>query len=646
MKKALTLALLAISFSVFSQSEKYIALDLIDENRYAEAIEYFSKAIKKNASPESLAGLGECYKVLREYPKAERYYKRALAADKSNGAYAFEYGLMLKANGKYAEAITAFNTYKSLAGADSLAADTQLEGCEMGAQWMNSSTDGFIVRNEEDVNTRYSDFGMMALNDKANHYFYSTNRKKRTAVNQLSSEVQKPYFSIIDVELGVDSGEVSIIQAAAIANNYPYHIATPSFSVNQDTMFFTRVDIEQKNKEGLNYLEIHYAVKDSNGWSKPQAFTHNLKGFSTAHPWLHPNGNELFFISNRPGGLGAYDIYSSKMENGFWGIPVNLGENINSSLDEFYPVFQNNALYFSSNGLAGIGGLDLFKSNYNSGDFSAPVNLGIPYNSSRDDFAFILLPNGKKSEGYFSSNREGGKGSDDIYYVETLMTLPSINVFTIDLNSNGKEVIAYGDELSVLNKEGGLAETINNDYGVYYSMNDGQNYHADIHKKGFFKESIPLDFANAKVIDTISILSGNPIQKGIVYAVNVELKPVEVGKEYAINNIYYDYNKADIRKDAEVELNGLVYLLLENESVKIEIGSHCDSRGDDAYNRELSVKRAKSVVQYLIKNGIDENRLTFQGYGESKIVNQCKNDVECTEEEHEKNRRTVFKVIE
>lgn len=645
MKKALILAILAGSFSVSAQSEKYIAQDLMDENRYADAIEYFSKAIKKNASPESLAGLGECYKVLREYPKAERYYKRALAADKRNSTYAFEYGLMLKANAKYQEAMQAFNTYKTLPGADSLAAEIQLEGCEMGAQWLNSNTDEFILYNEEEVNTRYSDFGMVALNDKDNHFYYSTNRKKRGATD-LSSEVKKPYFSIIDIELGRDSGEVSIIQSAQIANGYPYHIATPSFSSNQDTMFFTRVDIAKKEKESLNYLEIHYATRDSNGWSKPMPFPYNVKGYSTAHPSLSTSGNELYFISNRPGGQGAYDVYVSKKDNGLWGEPMNLGENINTSLDEFYPVFQNNALYFSSNGHAGIGGLDLFVSQYSKNGLSVPVNMGVPYNSSRDDFAFILLPDGKNSEGYFSSNREGGKGSDDIYYIESLSTLPSINVFTIDLNSNGQEVIAYGDELKVVNKEGGLAETINNDYGVFYTLKDGQSYHADISKSGFFKESIPLDFSNAKVIDTISILSGNPIQKGIVYAVNVELKPVEVGKEYKINNIYFDYNLSKIRKDAEVELNGLVYLLNENPDVKVEIGSHCDARGDDAYNRTLSVARAESVKTYLVNQGIDEARLTFQGYGESQIINKCQNGIECSEEEHEQNRRTVFKVVE
>jgi outer membrane protein OmpA-like peptidoglycan-associated protein len=646
MKKALLLAFIASSFSVFAQSEKYIAQDLMDENRYAEAIEYFSKAIKKKANPESLAGLGECYKVLREYPKAERYYKRALAADKRNTAYTFEYGLMLKANAKYQEAIAAFNNYKTLPDADSLAAEIQLEGCEMGAQWLNSSTDGFIMYNVEDVNTRYSDFGMVALNDKDDHYYYSTNRKKRGSFDQLSSEVQKPYFSIIDIELGTDSGEVSVIQAAEIASRYPYHIATPSFSANQDTMFFTRVDIVKKEKENLNYLEVHYATKDSSGWSKPISFPYNVKGYSTAHPSLSASGNELYFISNRPGGQGAYDIYVSKKENGLWGEPMNLGNNINTKLDEFYPVFQNNALYFSSNGLAGIGGLDLFVSEYSRNGLSTPVNMGIPYNSSRDDFAYTLKSQSDDTRGFFSSNRDGGKGSDDIYYIETLTTLPSINVFTIDLNSNGQEVIAYGDELNVLNKEGGSAETINNDYGVYYTLKDGQSYHANISKTGFFKESIPLDFENAKVIDTISILSGNPIQKGIVYAVSVDLKPVEVGKEYKINNIYFDYNKADIRKEAEVELNILVNLLQENATVNVEIGSHCDARGDDSYNRELSVTRAENVKQYLVDKGVNADRLSFQGYGESEIINKCANGIECSEKEHEENRRTVFKVVE
>lgn len=645
-KKLLLITCIASCFGAFAQGEKYIAEDLMAEYRYAEAIDYYTKAIKKKETAESLAGLGECYKVLREYSKAERYYRRALAADKKNQEYAFNYGLMLKANGKYPDAIAAFNNYKTIGGRDSVQADIQIEGCEMGQAWLNTSTSAFIMYNEEDVNTRYSDFGMVSLTDKSNHYLYSTNRRKRNTEEQLSSEIQKPYFSILDVELGKDSGQVSIVQSADFAGSYKYHIATPSFTQNQDTVYFTRTDISKKEKEILNRLDIYFAVKDSNGWSEPKPFLYNSKGYSTTHPWISKDGSTLYFISDKPGGLGGFDIYSSKKEGILWGAPINLGETINTPLDEFFPVFQNDKLYFSSNGHAGIGGLDLFSSDKLYGTFTAPENMGLPYNSSQDDFAYIMIPNGEKSEAYFASNREGGKGSDDIYYIEKLSTLPNVKLFTINLTNAGNKVTAYGNELTVLNKEGANAETLSDEYGIYYTQDPEQTYYANIQKDGYFKESIPLNLNTAKPIDTIMLRKGNPIQKGIVYAVDVEIKAVEVGREYTINNIYFDYNSASIRTDAEEELNALAKLLNENVEVSVEIGSHCDARGDDSYNRELSVKRAKSVRKYLLAQGVKESRLTYQGYGESQILNKCKNGVECTEEEHEINRRTTFKIIE
>lgn len=628
----------------WSQAQKYIANDLMAEHRYAEAITYYEKALAKKPNTSSLVGLAECYEVIRDYPKAELWYKQAFMADKTNADVVFSYGKMLKANGKYAEAQSAFEIYKQLRPADIRIAEEQIEGSRLAGVWSEQEP-AYILSNLAQINSPYSDFGLTVSPDSTKSMFFTSNRKWNMEQNELSSEVAKPYFNILGAKLGTEEENFAQVYPSDIVNKFPYHIATPSYSPSGDTVFFTQTKVSKKEKEILNQLKIYYAVRQYNEWSEPIAFIHNREGASTAHPWLAEDGSALYFISDVKGGLGGYDIYKSEIINGLFNPPVNLGPAINTKEDEFYPVMQNGKLFFSSAGHTGIGGLDVFVSEQKNKTFSAPKNMEMPINSAQDDFAFLLVPETGGKKAYLSSNRLGGKGSDDIYYVELIEELPMAEFFTIQPVNEKGEFIRYNEgEIKVSSNVGTPSTYDHTNNETYYVKEDGKQYTVNVNKPGYFVEDIEIDFANLTIIDTILIKDGNPRQYAYIAAIEIKPKSVINGSEFKINNIYFDYDQAKVRPEAKPELNKLADMLKNTNGVKVEIGSHCDSRGNDDYNLSLSKKRAKSVMEYLISQGVSKNSITYQGYGESEILNNCKNGVECSEQQHEENRRTTFKV--
>ena len=432
--------------------------------------------------------------------------------------------------------------------------------------------------------------------------------------------------------------------------NSVYHEGTIAFHPNGNELVFTRCGDDDGKDD---YCSLFISSKNDDGsWSNPIRLAMFDEFANEGHPAYSTTGSRIYFSSDASRGYGGRDLYYSDRTNVGWGFPVNLGSEINTNGDEMYPfILENTTIFFASNGHLGMGGLDMFSSNSIDKKWSNVQNLRSPINSGADDFALVLLESGE--EGYFSSTRIGGIGSDDIYFFQ---------VTEIDLDGLVNEPISYVLDITVLENT-----YLNDDAnGSVTGERMLEGAHVEIigveKDIAIEKESevemimVPIDEGDYRIVfskpgyfsKTELVSTKNRFDDGsgeIHIPVSVILQPIVAEQEVVIENIYYDLDKSDIRPDAALELNNLVTLLQENPVVNIQIGAHTDAQGADAYNLDLSSRRAASVVSYLVQNGIRTDRLTSIGYGETQLVNDCVNGAQCSDEEHEENRRTTFKVV-
>lgn len=411
------------------------------------------------------------------------------------------------------------------------------------------------------------------------------------------------------------------------------HIGPIAFAKSDNLMFVTQNlhAGSKKNTSKTIRLGLYYSNRMGGKWDIFKPFKYNSESYSVAHAALSADGKLLYFVSDMPGGFGGTDIYYCRFEGNTWTNPVNAGAVINTARNEMFPFLHSDGtLYFSSEGHPGLGGLDIFSSTQDSlGNWSVPKNMGPPVNSGSDDFSWVISK--KNDKAYFTSNRPGGKGADDIYEA------------IFDENYAPVEVCKSVVKGKIVDKASGLSVK-----------------NASVFLEGFDKIStgdsgrfsVEMDCLELKKLLKVTAPGYFPAQSEVqlnadtkLLEINLLLEKVEVNKPIQINKIYYDLDKSDIREDAKKELDVLVSLLEENPSWIIELGSHTDSRADVNYNLKLSDARAKAAVEYLVLKGIAKERLYAKGYGESKLVNGCKDGATCSEEQHAQNRRTEFKLI-
>ena len=429
--------------------------------------------------------------------------------------------------------------------------------------------------------------------------------------------------------------------------NQLYHDGPVSFSNDFKQVFTTRTTTSnarvdaQKIKTYL--LKIYFANIDEKGnIGQYEPFPYNSETFSLAHPTLSRNNQQLIFSSDMSGGYGGSDLYESNFVNGSWTKPVNLGDKINTAGNEVFPYWANDSvLFFSSTEHLGFGGLDIFKSVFVGGEWSEPENLKRPINSSYDDFGIVL--NEKLDGGFFSSNRPEGKGSDDIYAFRNLKA--GLSKAAIPISENKLTVSGVvkekesGSPLSdatifILESESGQVLVLKTDSNGNYktTLEYDKPYVAKAMKDGFFHDCE---------------LFRTPSDKG-TYTFDIPqdllLLKIEVNHVFTVQNIYYNLGKWDIREDAYPELDNLVQMM-KQYPIKAELSSYTDSRGSGESNMQLSQKRAESAVDYMVQHGIDRQRIIAKGYGETRLINQCSDGVPCTEEQHQENRRTEFKIL-
>jgi peptidoglycan-associated lipoprotein len=394
-------------------------------------------------------------------------------------------------------------------------------------------------------------------------------------------------------------------------------------------MFFTRCELDKNKVKGC---QIYTTRKKGNNWDEPVLLSFAADSFTVGHPWLSDNEETLFFASDMSGGLGGRDIWMAKFDKKAktWGSPINLGPQVNTSGDELYPTLRNDTtLYFSSNGHVGMGGLDMFEAKLKGGKWVGVSNLKFPLNSEADDFEIIF--EGKKEKGFFSSNREGGKGGTDIYEFSVAPILFTLGGYVYDFETKAPIV---GAKVTMKDKDGMIHELVTENTGSYF-------YDNTIYRE---ENTYDLVASAPEFLNDIGSETTIGETQSRDFKRDFFLKTTKKGP-IKLPEINYDLDSDVLLPASKDSLNGLIKTLRENPNITIELMSHTDSRGSAKSNIDLSQRRAKSVVNFLIEQKIDPARLGAVGYGETRLLNKCKDGVQCTEEDHRRNRRTEFRIV-
>ena len=619
----------------------YSAAKYFEKYNYVNAQKSYVKfAESGDESIDVLKSLADTYYFNSQYDKAAVWYNKLLTnyPDQISAEYYFKASLSLKSLGDYK-------------GADYI----------MGEYIKR--TDKIIIRNEFNSNQQYLD----TIEKNSNIYSIS-----RTSINSSKSDFGPSYYGSSQVvfasankgsgsedytwtgEPFLDLHIADIDVNGDLVNNTPFkgdintkfHESSTTFTKDLKTMYFTRNNYfkgeENWDDENTVKLKLYKAsMQEDDTWGNVKELPFNSDQYSVAHPSLSLDEKRIYFSSDMPGTFGKSDIwYVDIIDKENYGRPVNLGPTINTEERESFPyISSENVLYFSSNGLIGLGGLDVFMTVLNSKGFpTATANLGEPVNSRYDDFGLIINP--EINRGYLSSNRDGfdGSSSDEIYTFFEDICLVSLSGVVTDIRTGvlipGSKVQLIGEDLEVIAEQIVGADARYNfkkdiiDCSIQYKITGGNGKAYKPASKDLTAPSISQDIIVDLALDWATECAPNDL--GCI----LELKP-----------LYFDFDKSFIRADAAVELQKVLEAMNEYPEMIISFESHTDSRGNDIYNENLSERRAKSTRGWLLDRGISPDRLTAKGFGESQLLNQCANGVRCSEEEHQQNRRSFFRII-
>jgi outer membrane protein OmpA-like peptidoglycan-associated protein len=419
--------------------------------------------------------------------------------------------------------------------------------------------------------------------------------------------------------------------------NTRYHEGLVSFSPDGETMYFSRESYFEKDFEKDSLSKVRYsqlylfkAAKLGSDWDMVESLSVNSKNYSVKNPSVSSDGKTIYFASNMPGGYGNFDIYKASInDDGSIGEPQNLGQKVNTEGQEMFPyISSNGTLYFSSNGHLGLGGMDVFFTKEIDGKVAPIRNVGIPINSNGDDFAFTI--DEEAEEGFVSSNRDGGKGSDDVYAFKKLQPLCDVLVLATVLDDKTREPI-NGANVTLLDSERNVvvSKSSNSDGLAEFIVECEQDFELEITMEDYDSKKVSVSGTNEEELAVQ--ISLDPIEKLIVED-KIELQP-----------IYFDFDKSNITAPAAFELDKLVQIMTKYPELVIKATSHTDTRGPASYNNRLSERRAKSTVQYVISKGVDQARISAEGKGESEPKVECGG--RCTEEQHQENRRSEFIIV-
>lgn len=637
-----------------------VADEYLMRHEYATAAPLYEDAAKRTNDIIILRKLVLCYQAINNYVGAAATAKKITSLPGASAEDWLSYGDMLKCLARYDDAKAAYLK----TGADtSTKIKERMAGCDSAVIWKQEKQ-LYELKNYEILNTALSDWG--ASYYPGNDVVFSSAYDRRDVLDAKAKVVSyydkrtlEPFLKIYVL----DSAAHDFIRGLApVFNQYKFHTGPITFSADYTTAFFTITNVESipyektsvkpKMKMGDRRLQLLISKKVNGTWQKPSGFAYNKpESYSVGHAALSKDGSVLYFASDMPGGFGKTDLWYCELQaDSTWGAPHNCGPIINSDEEDDFPTINDDqGIYFSSKAHVGMGGLDIFYAKGAKNNWSVPLNMKSPINSEGDDFYFMQRTPGR---GLLSSNRSGGKGSDDIYQYMALETPHTLIVRKTPAQVILQTTVMDEQKIVLSGASVWLDNTAANLTWLQHTDPAGNTYQI-IQKKTVYNvtgemigyvgqsEQVLVDINNA--VDTIKVvLILSKKQPG------KQQDEWQKGNTFVLNNIYYDFDKWNIRADAKPELDKVADVLKSHPGLKIELSSHTDCRGSDEYNMKLSQLRAQSAVNYIIAKGVNANRIKAKGYGKTRLVNDCNcaKGYDCSKEAHQRNRRTEITVLE
>lgn len=649
--------LIVIVFSFFTfciqGQSKYTADRYFKEFNYPKSVELYTSIHKGGDNSKLvLSRIADSYYFNVDTKNAEIWYKLLLEKHKDVDAeHLFRYAQTLRSNGKYDLSDAIMLKLDEVDSFDSRS--DRLKATPNYVDLYSKESGDVLSLYNVSTNTKYSDFGGFGLQDR--FYFASTEPTEDTN-GRLYKWNRQPFLNLYEAKIDKSPKKIDLVNKKLLQSpiKTKYHESNAVIAQSGRVMYFTRDNFDgekarRSKKDKKIRLKLYRAIRENGNWTDIQELPFNNDEYSVGHPALSPDEKTLYFVSDMPGGYGATDIYKVSVYSGnTYGDPENLGSIINTEGREMFPyVGADGTLYFSSDGHVGLGALDIFESRINKNKkFAKVANLKAPFNSKLDDFGFWI--NKEHTNGFFTSNRKKGKGDDDIYSftldrklrpvtpTEEEAVAPnckqSINGLVTNISTNA---IMPNTVVKLLDEKGKVIQSVKSDVNGMYSFNVscGSSYKVLATEKDYRP-----DFKSVFTTPETNVSN----------RADLKLTPLVVDNQIKINPIYFDFDKSNIRPDAQYELENIVTVMNNNLNMRIRIESHTDSRGDMNYNRELSDRRAKSTRDYIISRGIVSSRIIdARGFGEDRLLNRCDdtNASKCTEEEHQKNRRSYFYIV-
>jgi peptidoglycan-associated lipoprotein len=593
---------------------------------YSMAITEYQKGLSKKEFPEARINLADCYRRMNDLAHAEEAYAKVVQLPQATAQHKLLYAQILMRQGKYEQAKPYFDQYLAATPNDTAASELRASCDSIGA-WKEDSL--MYTVQSSSLNSGQSNFSPVWYKEGV---VFASDRNSKAKVHEWTG---RPFLDLYFAKGTMESGYASPVALSGEVNGM-YHEGPAAFNSQGDTIYFTRNNyLKRKVNKSVQEevdLKIFQAVKKDTSWTTLSEFPYNDKNYSTGHPTLTHDGSRMYFVSDMPGGRGGTDLYMCEKVNGEWGKPVNLGAGINTPYNEMFPsVWNDTVLYFSSEGHMNMGGLDVFKSVNTGSGWSKAGNMGYPLNTSFDDFGIAMNDSG--TGGLISSNRNSQNSTQDNIYSFTVNDM-RFTLEGIAVEKLSQQPLA-GVLVELTNVRTGKKESVlTGDSGTFKFKLDPESVYSVIGSKDSY-------FTNTEQVSTV----GKKQSESMFVKLKLELERIVINKPIVLDNIYYDLDKYNIRADAALELDKLVQVMNDNPAISIELSSHTDSRAEDKYNDVLSQRRAEAAVNYIISKGVSASRIRAKGYGEHQLINRCGNKVKCTEEEHQQNRRTEFKVL-